>query len=495
MAKVTRPATLATEFGISESQLARLGVTNVSLNTDTRLFIDPLLLSESAHTEMSKFGRNAYDEHFRKVIKLLKASRNRGDAAWRAAEKLFQFSEISWTCLGYGSTVRGSGFGSELIRSTLETASQIVDIGVEDVDLFMVLALFEEGIGPDRISDMTTNVTLTSLLSFTGRIAATLRIGTSEHNTNHGKLRAPTNPYTGGPLIFVPTDIVRDLPIACDWSDVARVASENEQLRDKVNNSIGKIWASMTRKEKRILKSTALQSKANFNEVLDLIRQVDTSPYNFKDDLNGETFWSGLGDRLGTKYPLNLSRFANRKLAISEVQSVVDEILNQFRDLVENKGMWKELWTDSGKHRKEKAAQRLFFVIAYAYCKANNLDVSPEADSGNGPVDFKISHGFRGKVVIEIKLSTGDVIHGYETQLEIYKRADDTQHGIFLLVDVGGLGKKYMHIQNLRGEARARGERASSIWYVDATKKQSASKRSEPVAPADRYPAAPAAGG
>lgn len=37
----------------------------------------------------------------------------------------------------------------------------------------------------------------------------------------------------------------------------------------------------------------------------------------------------------------------------------------------------------------EKAAQHLFFTMAYSYFKANNLDVTSEADAGNGPVDIK----------------------------------------------------------------------------------------------------------
>jgi hypothetical protein len=68
----------------------------------------------------------------------------------------------------------------------------------------------------------------------------------------------------------------------------------------------------------------------------------------------------------------------------------------------------------AGSPRPEKAAQRLFFAIAYAYCKANNLDVTPEADTGNGPVDFKVSLGFTGRVLVEIKLSTNTkLVRGY----------------------------------------------------------------------------------
>lgn len=477
MARITSPATVSTEFGISEKRLVELGVVNVSLNADTQLFIDPMLLRESLHQEVSKVGADAYDERFKTIIKLLKASRKQGDAAWKAAEKLLRFPEISWTCLGYGSSTKGSGFGRDLVATTLDTASQIVAMGVEDVDLFMVLALFEEGIGPDRISDMTTNIIIRSLLDFTLRASQELGLVLAEHKTKHGSLLAPTNPYSGDPLVFVPRDIVRELPVAADWSDISRVVNENEQLRDRVNQHVGGIWATMTRAEKRRLRDAALQSKEAFEQMLFVLRQVDTTPYDFAKDRNGETFWAGVGQRVNCQYPFDLSRFGGRRLDVNDVEAVVNEILLQFRDLIENKGIWKELWTEDAKPRKEKASQRLFFVIAYAYCKANNLDVTPEADSGNGPVDFKVSKGFKGKVVIEIKLSTGNVVHGYEKQLEVYKKAESTERGVFLLVDVGGMGRKFSDIQQVRNKTLEAGERTSAIWYVDGTQKASASKR------------------
>jgi hypothetical protein len=123
----------------------------------------------------------------------------------------------------------------------------------------------------------------------------------------------------------------------------------------------------------------------------------------------------------------------NKVLSREALKAIVVEILKQFQDQVENKGQWKQLW-DNEKPREESNAQRLFYTIAYNYCMANNIDLTPEANAGNGPVDFKLSHGFETKVVVELKLSTnGRLVHGYEKQLEIYKQADDTDEGILLL--------------------------------------------------------------
>ncbi|MEZ5523835.1 MAG: hypothetical protein R3E62_02545 [Pseudomonadales bacterium] len=478
MGKIKNPATISSEFSIDVAVLEKLGVVNSLLNTDTLVFIDPLLLEDSTHEEIRVGAYQSYRVRFEKIIKLLAASKAQNDVPWRNAKRLFHFSEISWTCLGYGTTVKGSGFGKDLVSSTLNTASEIVALGVDDIDLFMALALFEEGIGPDRISDMTTNIILGDLISFSTRINKTLNIPTKKFKVRANTYDLVVNPYSDQPLIFVPNDIVRDLPIASDWSDISRVVRENEELRERVNDHVGEIWATMTKKDKQRLKKAALRSKEAFQQVMDMIREVDPKPYDFKSDKNGETFWTELLSRIAKDYPYDLSSYADRKLQPKDVVEIVNKILEQFQDLIENKGLWKELWDESGKPRKEKASQRLFFAVAYSYCKANNIDLTPEADSGNGPVDFKVSQGFVSKLVVEVKLSTnGNLVHGYEKQLEIYKKADDTDLGIFLIIDVGGIGKKYDQVQKLRNEFIKDHGKASEIWYIDGNQKASASKR------------------
>lgn len=478
MAKITNPASLSNSYGISPKQLSDLGIVDVMLATDTLLFIDPMLLSESQHKEMNEGAHFHYEERFNLIVKLLSKVTNKNDACWKAAEKKFKFSEVSNTCLGYGTSVNGSGFGPELIAATIDTAYQIVSLGVDDTDLFMVLALFEDGIGPDRISDMTTNIILDDLVDFTTRVNETLKLPTREYKINNQVYNLIINNVTDDGLILVPSDVVRDLPIASDWSDIGRVARENEKLREDLNSQVGGIWTTMTRKQKKTAKEAALKSKEAFETVLELIKMVSPEPYDFDKDRNGETFWTNVISYLNVEHPFDLSQFKNRKLSIEEVDDIVNKILDQFKDLIENKGLWKELWSEEDKPRKEKAAQRLLFAVAYSYCVANDLDLSPEADSGNGPVDFKVSQGFKGKVVVEIKLSTnGSLVHGYEKQLEIYKRADDTEFGYFLLIDVGSLGKKYLRVQNLRSEFLAENKRASKIVYIDGNQKASASIR------------------
>ncbi|MGA7511177.1 MAG: hypothetical protein WBW72_23085 [Erwinia billingiae] len=481
MAKVNELISLSSTKGIDIDMLESLGVTDVMLNADTALFIDPLLLSASSHIEINKNATEKYEEKFRKIKKFLQASKVENDLSWKAVRKQFNFPEISYTCLGYSSsTTNGSAWGEHLIDATLKTAKEIINLGVEDEDFFMGLSLFEEGIGPDRISDMTTNIIFDDLIDFTIRVNKELNLPVKEFEIKKtGKVfTTAVNPFNQEPLILVPSDIVRALPIVTDWSDIGLAARQNDNLRDKLNDKIGGIWASMSRKEKDRAKTLALRSKEAFDEVLELIKAIDRTPYDIKKDKNGEFFWRRVANLIAKDYPLDLKSYKKENLSESDFISLVNTIVEEFKTLIEDKGIWKELWSEDGKNRKEKAVQRLLFTVAYSYCKANDLDLSPESDAGNGPVDFKISKGFTKKIVIEVKLSTNNsLVHGYEKQLEIYKQADDTNLGIFIIMDIGQIGKKFEKVIQARNKFLETNPTASEIVVIDGKPKESASLR------------------
>src|SRR5215470_4165269 len=115
MAKIRDPIRFSDHFGFDSSLLDAVGVLNPTLNVDTGLFIDPLLLEASQHSEIREGARTSYENHFTTIIKLLHATKGYGDVAWRSARRALSFPEIKWTCLGYGAnSVSGSGSGSSL---------------------------------------------------------------------------------------------------------------------------------------------------------------------------------------------------------------------------------------------------------------------------------------------------------------------------------------------------------------------------------------------
>ncbi len=159
-----------------------------------------------------------------------------------------------------------------------------------------------------------------------------------------------------------------------------------------------------------------------------------------------------------------------------ELKALVHATIDQFKHHVEKGNLWEELWLED-KPKKERAAQLIYFAIADCFCKANNVDLSPEANMGGGPIDFKFSDGYNARVLVEMKRSSGTVKHGYEKQLDIYKDASRTNFGIFVVMDFGGLGTKLRQIQAVRRRRLDAGDQASEIIVIDARKKVSASKR------------------
>lgn len=482
MGKIRNPIRFSEHYGIDSKGLDDRGILDPTLNADTKLFIDPLLLDGSSHPEIATGARATYEKHFGTIIKFLAKTKNPNDVAWKSAARLLTFPEIPWTCLGYGSqSVSGSGSGTEMTGQYIETARQIVELGVEDPDLFVAMALFENGVGPDRISDMTTNVILGDLIKLNERILPELGVPVqamtlSLKNGQSFSANLAVNPYVGQsePVILVPSDILRDLPIATDWSDVADAASKNAELRARVNVQIAKMWRVKSRKDKGEIRRWALADKNSFETFMEMLRGASPTAYDLHGDPLGEVFWRKIAAAIAEQEPLKIP--APPKMDLAGVESVVRSIIEQFRFLIEDRRFSEELY-HQGQPRPEIAAQRLFFAVAHSYCKANELDLTPEADTGNGPVDFKVSAGFSGRVVVEIKLSRNPkLVDGYTKQLETYKSAEETRSGFYVIVDVGQMGKKDQRLLAIKNAATARGETTSPIHFIDGSRKPSASK-------------------
>jgi len=477
----SEPKTLSAALGVSEKAVYEAGAVNITLNCDTKLFIDPLLLSESKYSEFSKCSTLHYKERFELVIKLLEQSHAIDDKAWKAARKQLSFPEMASTHLGYSSGKNGSGFGKGLTDTLLASAKEVIDIGVRDPDLFMALALFEDNVGADRISDMTSHIILPCLIGFTREVAHTLGIPLKEfHLAALGiKVELPANPLNNGsPLILVPHDVVRDLPVASDWSSVSAAAQENQDLRDRVNEQIGDIWSAKTRKQKRQVRDNLLASKEGFETFLEILNLAAKEPYDVQVDHNGELYPSDLREEVLQHFPVDLEEFSNRVLSESEAMEIVSVIIGKFTQLIENNGLWRLLWNEElDKPRHEKAAQQVFFAIAISYCQANNLDLTPEANAGSGPVDFKFSQGSSKKILVELKKSTNSaLIGGYSSQLEIYKESEETKLAHYVVIDVGSLTSLKKQALSKLHDAAAEDGHPSKIWYVDGTTKAPASK-------------------
>ena len=476
MVKFSKPILFSKYFGISPNILESEGLIDSFLNVDTPLFIDPILIHKSSFAIINNDAYIAFKNYINDIIRLLTISEKTGDAAWKAAFRKLDLDEPLSNGLGYGQGERHGASRPDYIRiEILKTLQEIIQLGSKDPEMISLMSFFEENVGADTISDLTTKIIEPFLAKITESFCIENGIPTKKTKSTHGVglphfLNSKSKERA---IILIPKDIVRSLPIASEWSDLQYAIDENNELRNRVNLMLATIIKPTISDKKYILRKVALESSDMFNKFLDAVKSYADS-YDPNEDALGYykmkelissipiSFWG-----VNKKYELSKG--------IDEVYKMVIDSINVFKRHIETGNLWEELWLNN-KPKRERAAQLIYYAIADGYCRAFNIDISPETNMGGGAVDFKFSLGYEIKIVVEMKRSGGQVEHGYSKQLEAYKKASQTQRGIFVVLDFGDGSTKIRRIKLLRKKLIDNGEDASEIIVIDARRKKTASK-------------------
>jgi hypothetical protein len=123
----------------------------------------------------------------------------------------------------------------------------------------------------------------------------------------------------------------------------------------------------------------------------DLLDQYKAKPalrYDYGTDPELEVTWHTIAKSFAEQVSLTLS--LKPEADREAVAGVVRAICRKFGDAIELHAWDSLLWRADGTAQHESVAQRLFYGLADAYCEANDLDLSREANAGRGPVDFKV---------------------------------------------------------------------------------------------------------
>ncbi|WP_153011148.1 hypothetical protein [Pseudomonas oryzihabitans] len=458
---------------ISPKVFDKTGALDPILGVDSRLFIDPSLLKDASTPELKDSYQHLLN-HFLRLMKIIKSIESTGDRMWRQADSMLSFPEVSGLSIGYAKNVRGSGIGPVIRSRILSTVISIVRAGTDDPEIFELVGVFEDNIGPDRISDMTARVIIDDLIRYTQRVCNVCGIPMIRSFVKELKdyRDLPVNPIDNSILIMVPKEILRDLPVAMGFGDISWVAQHNSTLRDKLNSIIGDSWGKATKSEKkRKLREWFVTYPDLLKDII--IRYKNSLPehYDFEEDKSGEVVWYRAAKESVAAAPLKL--YLTSSPSVDEVYQVAKQICTAFQVMIEDNQLASLLYNKDGSRKHESAAQLLFFGVASVYCAANNLDLSPESDAGRGPVDFKFSNGAAGKVLVEIKLSSNrNLVKGYTKQLPAYMDAEGGLQGIYLIIDVGGGAK---NVENLYNEAKQNPIPGLTIFSVDGSIRDSAS--------------------
>ena len=153
--------------------------------------------------------------------------------------------------LGFSSGTHGAGFGSMLRAQIIKDAYEIIHSGSEQPEIFHLVGLFEENVGPDRLSDMVARIIYSDIVAYSKRIYRTLDISPETYPEYIFEDGIVVNPYKGIKLLLLPVELLHELPIARCWDDIDRVCRENDAIRAEINDIVGAEWAKMRSAEKK----------------------------------------------------------------------------------------------------------------------------------------------------------------------------------------------------------------------------------------------------
>jgi hypothetical protein len=453
------------------------------LTRDTALFIDPYLLQFSKAPEM-KAARLEMMSFFQIVFEKIAETRTK-EAPGKLMLDALRFPEVREICLGHTKIgTRGAGISKHFGTVFYETFSEYLAIGLDSDDMkhVEVLGLFSEGIGPDRISDITANVIKQHLIKYTQRICKEKGISVQTVRVERSKfdkktfswqpvsVELPVNPETGRAIILCPFDILRKIPSidVGGFAEFLSDAGEVELIKERLGIDV------LTNLNKRTLRDIIKSNPAFVKSFISKIKKyADAAPYDYERD------------------PQLLYRLYNYQKLLSEVPIMqmsfvrddadfsvfVRNVCEYFKEFMENTNVVDLLWVGD-KPRSEGYAQKLFFMCAKSFAKANDAAITYESGTGRGPVDFQFSTGYRNRHHVEIKLmSNGPFVKNPALQLAIYLKADGVKRGTILVVAYNDKEiEKFSEIVQKTANYAGQNNYVLDVITVDCRKKLSASK-------------------
>ena len=476
---------LSQHLGLDHEQLEELGILDVILGTDTKLFIDPKLLDNSQTVEL-RGSREDIKSYFRDLIRIHKLSA-KSPRLQDVAINRIAIKEPQGLSIGYGdSRDSGIAIAKSVARQSLRSLSEMILVGVEDEKVMELLGLFIDGFGPDSISDLVTHIIYPRLCRSTGRIAKELGVSTQPFDINGVRYQLPVHPFKNHQLIFVPYDIVRDLPLATDWEEVIEAAQHNVSMRRSFNDIVGTAIKEFIKGIKKN-PSVLTASRSKMETLINVYDTAHVEPYDIVDDPLSQNRITNYSTSLPDILDLSGQKPAN---LVTLVRFIEEKIIEQYRRCIENNAGNTLLYKrkgqaiDATRPVKEDAAQTLFYMVADIMCAIHDVLLSREPNAGQGAVDFSLGTGYTDKVLVEIKKSNNKkLLDGYSNQLESYIENEKAAHAFYVVVVVAEANKTNRDSQlNQLQEEYAKNirekKKCPTLIVIDGLIHESPSKRS-----------------
>ncbi|MFB8789771.1 MAG: hypothetical protein U7123_13160 [Potamolinea sp.] len=411
------PKRVSDVLRVSSEALREHNVFDGFIGIDSKFYVDPRLLEkisvpefQGAYDKFKKYFEEVLDDVFSlkkinkyKENKLFYNSSELRKLELHTLSQKLTFSEVPLAGLGYSiNHTGGKGIGSQLALNLARTTLELVDAGISDPTIFELAGLFEEGIGADRISDMTIRILLDELLQFSQRVAKNLALTiiADEALIPGKKFYLPS--YLNKPIILVPQYLLTKLPIAYSWNNADNIGCHNKDLRNKLNQIIGHSWKKLTQ-NKKLLKQLSIENPELMLDLINKYKSKSAQPYDFEKDPKGEFSWHTSARNYSEKFPINLEAIQYN----SNLNSIILSFCKHFQYLVEQEDLCIELYDNSGKPINDKFAQLIFIELAENYIKQNRLEeIEISYDSRRGMMSFlKINNPEQINVILKYSSS------------------------------------------------------------------------------------------
>jgi hypothetical protein len=436
-------------FNVDPAALEEYGAYDISVVTDTPLFVDPFLLFNS---ENDKY--QALHEQMLDYLRFLKEK-----ASLPLPEGLvqnwFAFHEVKQNWLGFTEDGNaGHGLGAGFARDLRDAFQNLLrDFGQEtitDSSHLEKLALLSDRVGRDTISDFATNLIKHYLCTYTEEFAKkhidaelcdtfAVTKAVFSYKTESWATRQYVLPRLGKDFVLLTPIymLTKDETWINRPEMLARFSALPDALPDaelcaQVNNYLeSQLGFDPTPKEVMAARAKTVKAFPELADYYIAMKEDDGDRAREVSLAKAEDTQALLRDQV--------------RLAIHDLQAKTNlfaqpwtsydeaaEAVEIFKDYVEHQDGYTVINRGAGQpFATEREVQGFFGLLL----QRSNFDANREVNNGRGAVDFKLSMGASDKSLIEFKLAKSSSLkRNVKNQLAIYEKANKTNQSVMVVI-------------------------------------------------------------
>lgn len=385
---------------------------NPQVEWDTLLFIDPMLLKDTkikefkdSYQRIINFFSNAIVKFETNIPQVLK-------------ENMVQFDEVREANLGFSyDSNNGSGLTGKTALSVLNNINVFTKKGLFGIEDFAEISLFDKNVSGDRITDMIINIIKNDFIKYSCRIAREKSFPIKEFKLKqeynfeemHWTYGMTNIPYIVNergkeiPVLLIPKEFLVTTLYFDEDNFMTWIYHNNIEYVKEIFDY--NLKADIVKNKKKIMDDIIENNRE------EILKKFSEDSKNHKAyDLSEDT------ENVNNIYELANQFYNDNKNVLLEpnvdnsimpVREVAELLIKYIQVVITDKKGYTLLMSNGNNFISEPKISKFVHIIFEARIKGAgfNVDISPETNAGNGPVDFKISRG-DDKILIENKISS-----------------------------------------------------------------------------------------